>query len=96
VIEGLRPHGTSRTPAVVAVGSNCLTRPPSRLQGIGRREEIDHRSRRIRPLRFGRFRVTEGTSTRMMGTVYAKVYADASVKVADAIDRLVRVSTQYT
>jgi hypothetical protein len=30
------------------------------------------------------------TSTRMMGMAYVKVYADASVKVADAIDRLVR------
>lgn len=36
------------------------------------------------------------TSTRMMDTVYVGVYADASAKVADAIDRLVRESTQNT
>jgi integrase len=36
------------------------------------------------------------TSTRMMDTVYVEVYADASAKVADAIDRLVRESTQNT
>ena len=36
------------------------------------------------------------TSTRMVDTVYVKVYAEASAKVADAIDRLVRESTQNT
>jgi integrase len=33
------------------------------------------------------------TSTRMMDTVYVKLYADASVNVADAIDELVKRST---
>ncbi len=33
------------------------------------------------------------TSTRMMDTVYVELYADASARVADAIDRLVREST---
>lgn len=36
------------------------------------------------------------TSTRMMDTVYVEVYADASTKVADAIDQLIRDSTQNT
>jgi integrase len=36
------------------------------------------------------------TSTRMMDTVYVEVYADASARVADAIDRLVRESTEDT
>jgi hypothetical protein len=34
------------------------------------------------------------TLTRMMDTVYVEVYADASARVADAIDRLVRESTE--
>jgi integrase len=34
------------------------------------------------------------TSTRMMDTVYVEVYADTSAKVADAIDRLVKNSTE--
>ena len=33
------------------------------------------------------------TSTRMMDTVYVKLYADASANVADAIDELVRRAT---
>jgi integrase len=36
------------------------------------------------------------TSTRMMDTVNVEVYADASARVADAIDQLVRESTQDT
>jgi integrase len=36
------------------------------------------------------------TSTRMMDTVYVEIYADASARVAEAIDRLVRESTQNT
>jgi hypothetical protein len=32
----------------------------------------------------------------MMDTVYVEVYADASAMVADAIDRLVRESSQNT
>jgi hypothetical protein len=36
------------------------------------------------------------TSTRMMDTVYVEVYTDASARVADAIDRLVRETTENT
>jgi hypothetical protein len=34
------------------------------------------------------------TSTRMMDTVYVELYAEASVNVADAIDELVRKTTE--
>jgi hypothetical protein len=36
------------------------------------------------------------TSTRMIDTVHVDVYANASARVADAIDRFVRESTQDT